>query len=155
MNGGGSRRVFVDTNVLLYAFDSRAGMKQGRARQWLSALWAPDVGRLSWQVLNEFYFNAVRKMHMPTADARSLVEAYALWKPVGVGFGIVQHAWYWMDRASLSYWDAMIVAAAETAGCDFLLSEDFQTGRDFDSVRVISPFERMPVDFGYSPEPHA
>jgi predicted nucleic acid-binding protein len=54
-----------------------------------------------------------------------------------------------MDRASVSYWDALIVAAAETAGCGYLLSEDFQAGRKFDDLTVVNPFLTAPDNFGF------
>jgi|ERR1035441_1764292 predicted nucleic acid-binding protein len=140
---------FVDTNVLLYSVDASEAAKRARARQWMDALWATDAGRLSWQVLNEFYWNAVGKMKTPAVLARENVETLALWQPVDFGLGLLQRAWYWMDRASVSYWDALILAAAETAGCTYLLSEDFQAGRRFDLLTVVNPFLTAPEDFDF------
>ncbi len=142
-------RFFVDTNVLLYSVDATEAAKRARARQWLDSLWATDAGRLSWQVLNEFYSNAVGKMKTPAARARENVETFALWQPVDFGLGLLQRAWYWMDRASVSYWDALIVAAAEAAGCKYLLTEDFQAGRKFDELTVVNPFLTGPENFDF------
>ena len=61
-----------------------------------------------------------------------------------MSFSVVERGWYWMDHAQLSYWDSIILASAERLGCSMLLSEDFQTGRSFDGVRVISPFDDSP-----------
>jgi predicted nucleic acid-binding protein len=152
---GGDKRVFVDTNVLIYAVDPLDREKHERAAQWMSALWKPDAGRISWQVLNEFYFTAIRKSRMPAANARSVIESLAVWNPIGMGFGIVHRAWHWMDHANLSYWDALILASAETTGADFLLTEDFQTGRGFGRVTVVSPFDKAPSELGYSPASRA
>jgi predicted nucleic acid-binding protein len=80
-----------------------------------------------------------------------VVEALTLWKPVGIGRGIIQRGWHWMDRAHLSCWDALIGAAAETAGADYLLSEDFQGGRTFGRVTIVNPFEIEPAALGFSP----
>ena len=140
---------FVDTNVLLYSFDATDPTKRARARQWMDALWATDSGRLSWQVLNEFYSNAVGKMKTPAVLARENVETLALWRPVNFGLGVLHRAWYWTDRASISYWDALIVAAAESTGCTYLLSEDFQAGRKFDDLTVVNPFLTAPDNFGF------
>ena len=140
---------FVDTNVLLYSVDATDAAKRARARQWMHTLWTSDSGRLSWQVLNEFYSNAVGKMKTPALLARENVETLALWHPSNFGLGLLHRAWYWMDRASVAYWDALILAAAETAGCKYLLSEDFQAGREFDALTVVNPFLTAPEDFDF------
>jgi predicted nucleic acid-binding protein len=56
-----------------------------------------------------------------------------------------------VDSAGLSYWDALILASAEEAGCGYLLSEDFQTGRTFGTVTVVNPFKALPAAFGLLP----
>lgn len=132
--------VFVDTNVLLYAVDVSDPAKQQRAREWLRLLWEKGMGRLSWQVLNEFYANALRKNRASSPEAKALVEAYASWQPVGFSLGPMQRSWHWMAEAQISHWDGLIVAAAEQAGCGRLLSEDFQAGRKLGSVTVVNPF---------------
>lgn len=146
MNGG--ERFFVDTNVLLYSVDPSDPSKRAAAKSWMSALWQRGAGSLSWQVLNEFYVNATRKMRSPSAKARNIVQALALWAPVDTTIGLIERAWYWSDQAQVPYWDALIIAAAERAGCGRLLSEDFQVGRTFGPVQVVSPFQSSPEDFG-------
>jgi predicted nucleic acid-binding protein len=137
-------RVFVDTNVLLYSFDIREPVKLGYAQKWLEFLWRTGDGRISWQVLHEFYANAVRKLGVPAPDARQVVAVFSKWRPGGMNITVIERAWYWMDQAQLSYWDGLIVASAERLGCSILLSEDFQTGRNFDGIRVMSPFDNSP-----------
>ena len=141
-------RFFVDTNVLLYSVDSSQPEKQAQARHWLAALWEQGAGRLSWQVLHEFYANAERKVRVARLPARKTVEVFAQWQPAGMSLGVIQQGWRWMDHAQLSYWDSLIVAAAERAGCGWLLSEDFQSGRSFGPVTVVNPFLQTPEDFG-------
>jgi predicted nucleic acid-binding protein len=70
-------RTFVDTNVLLYSVDPSDQAKRVRAREWIANLWETGLGRLSWQVLNEFYSNAVRKIGAPAPFARATVQAFA------------------------------------------------------------------------------
>jgi predicted nucleic acid-binding protein len=65
---------------------------------------------------------------------------------VGIDFAVVERGWYGMDRAHLSWWDGLILASAERLGCSVLLSEDFQAGRSYEGVRVVSPFERGPLE---------
>ena len=75
-------RYFVDSNLLLYCVDPVDARKQARAREWMDALWVAGAGSLSWQVLHEFYWNAVRKMRLEPVRAREIVEDLAHWKPV-------------------------------------------------------------------------
>jgi len=138
---------FVDTNVLLYSIDPTVPEKRARAREWLDNLWMAGAGRLSWQVLHEFYFNAIGKMRHEPAKARETVEASCQWMPVESSLGLMQEAWGWVDRAQLSYWDALILAAAHRSGARYLLSEDFQGGRFYEDIQVLNPFENSPSDF--------
>jgi predicted nucleic acid-binding protein len=139
--------VFVDTNVLLYVFDGANQVKHAAARNWVDHLWSSGCGRLSWQVLNECYENAVRKIGAPPRLVRAAVETYADWGMAQFSLPMLQRAWYWTDRAGLRYWDALILAAAEATGCRYLLSEDFQEGRSYGSVHVINPFHADPAAF--------
>jgi len=141
-------RFFVDTNVLLYSVDRTEPRKRDAARQWISLLWENGAGRLSWQVLHEFYANAERKARMNRASARKFVEVLSHWQPVESGLALLERGWHWMDHSQLSFWDSLIVAAAERTGCRWLLSEDFQDGQSFDGIRVVNPFAHAPHDFG-------
>lgn len=124
MNAG-SERTFVDSNVLLYSVDDASSAKKAIARKALAWLWAESTGRVSWQVLNEFQANASKKLFASTQSVRDVVNSYAQWDPVAPSLPLVYRAWHWIDHAQVSYWDALIVAAAEQAGCTVLLSEDF------------------------------
>ena len=138
---------FVDSNVLLYSVDPVDSARRIRATEWLEALWMAGVGRVSWQVLHEFYWNAVRKMRLDPLHAREIVEDISRWTPVDTSLGLVQRAWYWVDAAQLSYWDALILAAAQRSGARYLLSEDFQSARRYEDIQVLNPFEHSPAGF--------
>jgi len=140
---------FVDSNLVLYYVDPVDREKRARSEDWFDHLWMAGAGRLSWQVLHEFYWNAVRKMGLASADAREIVEELSHWRPVDTSMGLVQEAWEWMDAAQLSYWDALILAAAQRCGARYLLSEDFQHGRMFGNLQVVNPFERSPGEFSW------
>ena len=135
---------FVDTNVILYSVDARDAGKQVLAQAWMHRLWETGSGRLSWQVLNEFYVNATRKAGLNREPAREIVRSLTQWMPCETTPGLLERAWHWSDRAQLSYWDSLILAAAERTGCRWLLSEDFQEGRTFEGVTVVHPFRRGP-----------
>jgi predicted nucleic acid-binding protein len=134
--------VFVDTNVLLYSEDGAHADKHGRAREWLRALWTRRCGRLSSQVLNEFYVNATRKLKPPMApgDARAEVRRYQRWQPWVNDHATVESAWALESRYQLNYWDALMVAAALQQGCDLLLTEDLQHDQQIDGVCIVNPF---------------
>lgn len=138
--------VFVDTNVLVYARDASEPAKQQRAADWVSALWASRSGRISVQVLNEYYVTVTRKLvpGMPPVDARADVADLLAWRPVLVDADVVTAAFAVADRFGLSHWDALIVAAAQAAGCDHLLTEDLQDGQRLGDVTVVDPFEHHP-----------
>jgi predicted nucleic acid-binding protein len=137
--------VFVDSNIFLYAVDDADPRKQQVARDWRAELWRSRLGRVSFQVLNEFYVNAVRLRPAASDEARSEVRDLLAWNPVVVDAALIERGWKLQDRYRLSYWDALIIAAAKTASCGFLLTEDLQDGQKFDGVEVVNPFLRGPA----------
>ena len=140
---------FVDSNILLYQFDGVRPEKQYAADQWMTALWEGSAGRISWQVIHEFYANGVRRLAIPAPTARSAVNRLIEWRPLPPLHTTIERAWHWCDTAQVNFWDdAMIVDAAEQSGCQWLLSEDFQ--QRFASVTVVSPFARRPAEFRIS-----
>lgn len=139
-------KVFVDTNILVYARDASEGDKRRRAADWLELLWRERCGRLSWQVLREYYVTVTAKLTpgLPKETAREDVRSLAAWNPRQMDQGVVESAWELQDAHLLPWWDSLIVAAALGIGCGFLLSEDFQAGKDFHGVRIVNPFETEP-----------
>jgi predicted nucleic acid-binding protein len=138
--------VFVDTNVLLYAVDSADPVKQIAAAAWRAELWRSRRGRISYQVLQEFYAQAIRKDAASAEAARAEVRDLFAWQPAQVDERIIETAWELQQRFSLSFWDALIVAAAHSLECRFLLTEDLSHGQDLDGVRVVNPFLVAPSD---------
>ncbi len=133
--------VFVDTNVLLYAQDPRDASKQQGAARWLAWCWRGQRARISTQVLNELYANLRRVApSLSVESARSLVRRYRLWNPWRVDDATVDLAWEVQDRFSLSYWDALMLAAARQQGCACFLSEDLQHEQEIDGVCILNPF---------------
>jgi predicted nucleic acid-binding protein len=136
--------VFVDSNVLLYAVDEVDPEKQRVARNWRAELWKSRRGRVSFQVLGEFYVNAVRKQPAAREEARAEVRDLLAWNPVVTDAALLERGWKLQDRYRLSYWDALIVAAAKAASCRYLLTEDLQAGQQLDGIEVVNPFLRSP-----------
>ncbi len=141
--------IFVDTNVHLYTKDARNVSKQVRANEWLTWCWTQRAGRISTQVLNEFYNNAITRFRaLVTAEkAREQVRMLRLWQPPHIDTYTVDGAWAMQDRFKLSYWDALIMSSAQQQGCRYLLSADMQHLQQYDSVQVINPFVMTPAEF--------
>ena len=135
-------RYFVDTHVLVYARDASEPDKQKQASAWVQALWGHGSGRISYQVLQEYYQVVTRRLspgmdvQMARADIRDLLS----WDPVQTDDAVLEMAWAIESRYQLSWWDALIVGAAQRAGCRYLLTEDLQPGQSLDGVTVINPF---------------
>jgi predicted nucleic acid-binding protein len=135
-------KVFVDTNVLVYAYDTSAGRKHAVARGIVEDLWRSGRGCLSTQVLQEFYVNVTRKLPKPLAmsDARQIVADLLKWDAVVIDGETIIEGIERAHRYQLSFWDGLIVAAAVAASADLLLSEDLGHGHDFIDVRAQDPF---------------
>ena len=134
--------VFVDTNVLVYAVDGSEKVKQPAARAWMERLWLTGRGRLSAQVLQEYYVTVTRKLTpgIERGRARAQVRRLLTWGPFAPDARAFDAAWKLEDRFAISWWDALIVAAAKAQGCDHLLSEDLSDGMEYDGVTVVDPF---------------
>ena len=146
-----SALVFVDTNVFVYRHDRSDPAKQARADEWIAHLARSRSGRLSYQVLQELYVTLTGKARIgfDPSEAREIVRDLIVWQPVGIDLRILERAWHVQDGHSVSWWDAVIVAAAQSLGCSILLTEDLQHGHAFGEVRVVNPFrsrERTPEE---------
>ncbi len=142
--------VFVDTNVFVYLHDDSEPVKKRRADEWIAYLIGCRAGRLSFQVMQELYSVLTRKVQpvLAASQAQSIVRDLAAWRPLPIDMGILERAWLLHGSFSLSWWDALIVAAAQASKCRVLLTEDLQHGQVFDTVRIIDPFatpERTPA----------
>lgn len=129
---------FVDTNVLVYLFDLDSPGKAGRGREILAA----RENVISTQVLQEFYSSATRMLALPGPDARKAMENFvALCRVVTVEGSLVLSAAKRSETQRLSFWDALIVETAVSAGCSVLLSEDMQEGRAYEAgLHVENPY---------------
>lgn len=141
-------RVFVDTNVLVHARDSSQHDKQPIAARWIEHLWATRAGRTSTQVLSEYYVTVTRELSpgRPRADARDDVRDLEAWGPLVVDGALIAAGWAVEDRYGFSWWDSLVVAAAQRLECSHLLTEDLQDGQDLGGVTVIDPFRHDPDD---------
>jgi predicted nucleic acid-binding protein len=127
---------------LIYAHDVDAGRKRDVAKELLRDLWLARGGVVSTQVLHEFYVNATRKIQTPLskAEARQIVRTYMPWC-LEPATSDVDEAFRIEDEAGISFWDALIVAAAARGGVTRVLSEDLNAGQIISGVKLVNPFE--------------
>ncbi len=140
--------VFVDTNVLVYRKDASEPEKQSRAQEWMTHLWNEHAGRVSAQVLNEFYVTVTRKLDpgLDEETARGEVRPLFAWRPVSTDPVVIETAWRLCDRFHFAFWDGLIVAAALLSGCRYVLTEDLQDGQEVEGLRIVNPFVHRPQD---------
>jgi predicted nucleic acid-binding protein len=134
--------LFVDSNILIYAHDADAGAKRQRAAGTLRELWEMRSGRLSTQVLQEFYVNVTQKIKTPIPKplARETVRNYAPWVQSLITPQTVVRASEIGETWRLSFWDSMILAAAEQSRAAQLLTEDLKHGDVIAGIRIVNPF---------------
>jgi predicted nucleic acid-binding protein len=137
--------VFVDTNVFIYSVDLADPKKQRATQSWLAELWTGGNGRLSFQVLQEFYSKVCQKDPAAREAARAAIQDLLAWNPAPVNAEILNRSWKIQDLYQLSFWDSLIVAAAMSTSCRYLLTEDLQDGQSLDGLLVISPFTHDPA----------
>ncbi|HLV58554.1 MAG TPA: PIN domain-containing protein [Natronosporangium sp.] len=138
MNG---ELLFVDTNILLYAYDSSAGAKHDRARALIADLWGSGAGCLSVQVLQEFVVNVTRKVPRPldVDTVSTIVSDLSRWRVHRPGPQDVLEAIELHRHHGVSFRDAKILRSASALGCTTLYSEDLNDGQRYDGVRVRNP----------------
>jgi predicted nucleic acid-binding protein len=134
-------RTFVDTNVLVYLFDSDSPDKQSRARDALQQALERGAVVISTQVLQEFFVTVTRKLArpLPAGEAEAALRGLTALSVVQVDPDLILAAAVSSRRDRISFWDALILAAASAAGCEQVLSEDLQHGRSFGSLRIANP----------------
>lgn len=139
-------KVFVDTNVLVYSRDASEPTKQAQAMAWMTHLWETQTGRLSFQVLQEFYVTVTEKLKpgLNSEEARRDVRSLLAWQPVAMDARVLEGAWLIQDQNKFSWWDALILSAGRVAECRYLLSEDLQENQQLGNLKIINPFRTAP-----------
>lgn len=137
-----TERVFVDTNVLVYAHDLDGGVKRAIAEHLLRQLWEDETGMLSSQVLQEFYtaLTGGAASPVPRRAARDLVGAYSVWPIATLDAADLVAASDFEERYRLTFRDALIVIAARKSHATLLLSEHLQPFRPIAGLEIRNPF---------------
>jgi len=137
-------KVFVDTNILVYAHDLDAGNKHDQAAEIVSQLWESRNGVLSTQVLQEFYVTLTRKVSstLSKLEARKLVQKYSHWHLVLNDPTIIIQASEIEESNNISFWDALIVSAAYSQNVPTILTEDLNHGQIIEGIFIKNPFAK-------------
>jgi predicted nucleic acid-binding protein len=137
-----SDRHFIDTNVLVYAYDTHCREKQERAKAVLEDALAMENGMVSTQVLSEFYVVVTSRGKSPLSseEAEDILRKCAEIHVVTTDRALVMRAIETQRRYVMSYWDALIVSAAERGGCSRILTEDLNEGQTYHGILVVNPF---------------
>jgi len=133
-------RVFFDTNVIVYAQDSSEPEKKLRAQEIVKDAILNDSGVVSPQVMGEMYVILVKKLGLDKAVAAAEVHRLTDFHVIDISSSLVLRAIEMQEEFQLSYWDSLIIAAAEFASCDTVWSEDLNDGQRYGSVTVRNPF---------------
>ena len=136
---------FLDTNILVYAYDRSAGNKHSLASQIVEACWENGNGCLSIQVLQEFFVTVSRKISHPLdhTTARQIVADLAEWRLHSPKASDLLLAIDLKESHPLAFWDAQVIQSAASLGCKQLISEDLNHGQVYGSVQVINPFKEL------------
>jgi len=133
---------FIDTNILVYAYDNHFPDKQQQAREVIISAVKNGNGVLSTQVLGEFFTVITRKIRMPISvrNARDIIQYMGSMPVQEIDLLIVKRAIDTLEQYKISYWDSLIIAAAERAQCKCILSEDFNAGQKYHGIEITNPF---------------
>jgi len=133
---------FIDTNIWVYAYDNHLPDKQQKAQNIVLSGVREGNGVLSTQVLGEFFMVVTKKINKPlsVSDARGIIKYMGRMKVQEIDVLIVERALDTLERYKISYWDALIIAAAERARCKRILSEDLNAGQIYHGIEITNPF---------------
>jgi len=139
-------KVFLDSNILVYAYDKHDPEKQTKAQELLKKAIKEESAILSAQVLGEFFVVITRRIKEPLSinDAEKVIDILSVLPVAEIDLPLVKRAINTQKNYGISYWDSLIVATAEREGCEKILSEDLNDGQRYNGVLVENPFSRRP-----------
>lgn len=135
-----SDRVFLDTNIFIYSHDHKDAVKRKAARDLIFTSYKTGTATVSTQVLSEFFRVYTGKLKLPYTAAIKELHFMSQCRVLEQNIALVISAASFYSRYSLSFWDAMIIAAAVESSAKVLYSEDLQSGQEIEGVRVVDPF---------------
>lgn len=134
-------KIFIDTNILVYCLDKHDPQRRERARALLKKVALDCSGVISTQILQEFYVAATRKLKVEPLQAKEMVHAFSNLETVLITPEIIRNAVDCSILRKISFWDALVVAAAESAACETLWTEDLNEGQIIKGVKIENPLK--------------
>lgn len=134
-------KIFIDTNILVYTLDRHDKVKHERARDVLKRILDIHQPVVSTQVLNEFFVVATKKLHADPIVAKSILHNFKNMEIVNTDLALIEEAIDISVISQLSFWDSLIIAAAEKANCEYVFSEDLNAGQNYRGVTLVNPLE--------------
>lgn len=138
-------KIFVDTNLFVYSIDQRDLAKRDKARNILKKLVDVHQPVISTQVIKEFYVVASTKLKADTFIVKNIVHNFRNLEVVNNDLELIEQAIDISTISRLSFWDSLIIAAAEKANCEFVFSEDMNPGQTYRGVMLVNPFVREDI----------
>jgi len=133
-------KTFLDSNILVYAQDRSLPEKRGESRNLIKRLADSGDGVISTQVIQEFFVAATRKLDVPPLVAKGVIKTFSVFEIVQISVGLIHEAIDCSILNQLSFWDSLVMAAAASAGCSVVLSEDLNSGQSILGVKIQNPF---------------
>jgi predicted nucleic acid-binding protein len=135
--------IFLDTNILVYAYDKDEKTKHEKAKDILTDCWNERSGLLSTQVFQEFYVTVTRKLpsKLSANEARETIKDFLSWPVHQITATDIFSASELEEKYGYSFWDSLVITAAQASGAAILYSEDMQDGQQIDGLKIINPFK--------------
>lgn len=145
-NGPGTNfivsKIFIDTNILVYTLDTLDPQKHARSRSVLQRIIADHQPVISTQVINEFFVVATKKLNADAIVVKNIIHNFLNMEIVSTDLSLIESAIDINVISQLSFWDSLIIAAAEKAHCEYVFSEDMNAGQNYRGVLVLNPLEK-------------
>jgi predicted nucleic acid-binding protein len=135
-------KIFIDTNIFVYSIDQKEALKKDRAREILKKVIDSHQAVISTQVVKEFYVVATTKLKADQFIVKNIIHNFRNMEVVNNDIELIEQAIDISVISQLSFWDSLIIAAAEKANCEYVFSEDLNAGQTYRGVMVVDPFAR-------------
>ena len=135
-------KIFIDTNILVYALDNRDNDKMNKARNILRKVIYENKPVISTQVINEFYVAATRKLNIDKTLIKTIVHNFKNMEIITSDLQLTENAINISIESQISFWDSLIIATAEKANCKLIISEDLNSGQTYQGISLINPFQQ-------------
>lgn len=137
-------KVFVDTNILVYSIDAHDPHRRERSRQALRDIIKDNSGVISTQVLQEFYVVVTKKLGVEPIIAKGMIHGFESFEIVVIDLALIKDAIDCSVLNKISFWDALIVAGAESAKCETIWTEDLGSGQTINGIQIVNPLKNEP-----------